>query len=124
MQTKEEWKEQLLPRLSWPVLVAWAGLTTENRSMRRQNGAYTVLCCFHHEKTSSLFLYPSGRFKCYGCGIHGDMIDFLFDRLLGHTTMRVYTPAQRKAIEEFVASLPVCHTEQLPASPALPFHDA
>ena len=33
-------------------------------------------CPFHTERTASLKLYPDG-FHCYGCGKHGDVIDFV-----------------------------------------------
>lgn len=35
-------------------------------------------CCpFHAEKTPSVKLYDSGRWKCFGCGKTGDLIDFV-----------------------------------------------
>ncbi len=34
-----------------------------------------ILCPFHTEKTASCKLY-SKRFRCYGCGEHGSVIDF------------------------------------------------
>ncbi len=30
-----------------------------------------MLCVFHQEKTPSLRIWSSGRFKCYGCGESG-----------------------------------------------------
>ena len=40
-----------------------------------------ALCPFHHEKTPSLS-FKNGRYKCFGCGIGGDSIDYTA-RLLG-----------------------------------------
>ncbi len=37
-----------------------------------------IHCPFHNEKTASLKAYKSGkRFKCFGCGAEGGMIDFV-----------------------------------------------
>lgn len=32
-------------------------------------------CIFHSEKTASLKKYPNNTFKCFGCGMHGDVVD-------------------------------------------------
>jgi hypothetical protein len=32
----------------------------------------------HEDKTPSFYLYPSGRFHCYGCGRGGDVVDLEF----------------------------------------------
>lgn len=48
---------------------------------------YRGLCPFHDDHTPSLYIYPEdGGFKCFGagCGLHGDVIDFVGYRLLGH----------------------------------------
>lgn len=35
-------------------------------------------CCpFHNEKTGSFKVYPDGTYHCFGCGAHGDVIDFV-----------------------------------------------
>lgn len=37
-----------------------------------------ILCPFHHEQTGSCKLYPGdGGYHCFGCGAHGDVIDFV-----------------------------------------------
>ncbi len=49
----------------------------------QKSGAYYKGCCpFHHEKTPS-FTVQKGDFHyhCYGCGAHGDAIQFLTDHL-------------------------------------------
>lgn len=38
---------------------------------------YRGLCPFHTEKTPSFFVFQDNRFKCFGCGAHGDVIDFV-----------------------------------------------
>jgi len=47
---------------------------------------YRALCPFHDDHTPSLYIYPEdGGFKCFGagCGLHGDVIDFVGYRLHG-----------------------------------------
>lgn len=39
------------------------------------------LCPFHDDRTPSFTVYPnSGKFHCYGCGKHGDVISFLREK--------------------------------------------
>jgi DNA primase len=39
------------------------------------------LCPFHEEQVPSFTVYPnSGKFHCYGCGKHGDVINFLREK--------------------------------------------
>ena len=37
-----------------------------------------AICPFHNEKTASLSV-RNGRYKCFGCGKSGDVIDFVMD---------------------------------------------
>ncbi len=50
-------------------------------SLRASGGSTARLegCCpFHDDSTPSLFVYKaSQQFHCFGCGIHGDVIDFV-----------------------------------------------
>ena len=41
------------------------------------NRAGFGLCPFHDEKTPSFKVFPDNHFKCFGCGEHGDVIDFI-----------------------------------------------
>ena len=36
-----------------------------------------ALCPFHSEKTPSFKIFPDQRYKCFGCGERGDVIDFI-----------------------------------------------
>lgn len=39
---------------------------------------YKACCPFHGEKTPSFFVNPSlQRYRCFGCGVNGDVLDFL-----------------------------------------------
>jgi DNA primase len=44
----------------------------------RLNGKYnTALCPFHAEKNPSFTIFPENTFHCFGCGEHGDAVDFV-----------------------------------------------
>jgi hypothetical protein len=53
-----------------------AGVELQNRG-----GRWTGLCPFHSEKTPSFQVYQDRlgkwQFHCFGCGAHGDAVDFL-----------------------------------------------
>jgi DNA primase len=56
----------------------------ERVPLRRSGATWKGLCPFHGEKTPSFHVYPDkGFFKCYGCGVGGDVIKFveLHDRI-------------------------------------------
>lgn len=36
-----------------------------------------ILCPFHPENTASCNLFPTGGFRCYGCGAGGNTVDFV-----------------------------------------------
>lgn len=45
--------------------------------LKKSSGGYVGLCPFHQERTPSFHVYDSGSYHCYGCGEHGDVIDFV-----------------------------------------------
>jgi hypothetical protein len=45
--------------------------------LRRSGTRHIGLCPFHSEKTPSFIVFPDNHFKCFGCGEHGDCIDFV-----------------------------------------------
>lgn len=51
--------------------------------LRRSGTTWKGLCPFHGEKTPSFHVYEKGFFKCYGCGVGGDVIKFveLYDKV-------------------------------------------
>lgn len=55
--------------------------------LKRKGKTMTGLCPFHSEKTPSFKVSTERqRFKCFGCGAHGDVIDF-YQKLLGLSLM-------------------------------------
>lgn len=47
-------------------------------TLQQAGGRWKGLCPFHQEKTPSFFVFPdSARFKCFGCGAAGDILDFV-----------------------------------------------
>lgn len=36
-----------------------------------------IRCPFHSDRTASCTLFPTGGFHCFGCGAHGNSIDFI-----------------------------------------------
>jgi DNA primase len=58
-------------------------IVQERVPLRRSGTTWKGLCPFHGEKTPSFHVYDKGIFKCYGCGVGGDVIKFieLFDKV-------------------------------------------
>ena len=38
---------------------------------------HKIRCPFHQDDTPSLQIYDDGGWKCFGCGKHGDVLDFI-----------------------------------------------
>jgi len=53
-------------------VVKSAGIT-----LKRSGNKYIGLCPFHQEKTASFFVFDNNRYKCFGCGESGDVINFV-----------------------------------------------
>lgn len=59
-------------------------IVSERVPLRRAGASYKGLCPFHGEKTPSFNVDPGRRsFKCFGCGVGGDVIKFveLYDKI-------------------------------------------
>lgn len=75
MYTKES-LEQLRERIDLLELVS--GYV----EMKRSGSTYKGLCPFHHEKSPSFILQKADRhYHCFGCGAHGDAIEFLMSHI-------------------------------------------
>lgn len=65
-------KEQIRNRVDLVELVS------EHTALKRRGRNYTGLCPFHQEKTPSFSVNPDRQFfKCFGCGVGGDVFTFL-----------------------------------------------
>ncbi len=50
--------------------------------LKKTGGSYKALCPFHDEKTPSFVVYSGdSHYHCFGCGAHGDAIQFLMTYL-------------------------------------------
>ena len=46
--------------------------------LRPSGRQFKALCPFHQERTPSFYVHPERRsFKCFGCGVYGDAIEFV-----------------------------------------------
>lgn len=75
-------------------------------ALRPQGHGYMGCCPFHDDSTASMSVGGvPGRFKCFGCGVGGDVIDYV--RLLHHTSfIQAATMLQRT---NAAAELPEVH---------------
>ncbi len=47
-------------------------------TLRKRGSNYVALCPFHHERTPSFAVHPIKQiFKCFGCGLGGDVFKFI-----------------------------------------------
>lgn len=85
-------------RVSWEQILRRLGIVYKKRS----TGVLVLLCVFgHEEKTPSLHCWPSGRFRCHGCGLTGDMIYFVRRYQFG-----ILDDSSQAELEEFFSDLP------------------
>lgn len=45
--------------------------------LRKVGSRLVGLCPFHKENTASFYIFPDNKFHCFGCGAHGDSIEFI-----------------------------------------------
>lgn len=64
--------------------------------LKKSGAAYKALCPFHDEKTPSLMIQKGDQhYHCYGCGAHGDAIQFLMTHVKMSFLEAVESLAQR-----------------------------
>lgn len=109
-----EWKEQ-------HHLVALVEDVTGQSPVKNK-----IRCIVHADSTPSMHIYEDGRFKCFGCGVSGDALDFLGYAWYGPS----YDPQRqlREVIDRlsepgFAATIRHIPTESRPASPLRPTLD-
>jgi predicted SprT family Zn-dependent metalloprotease len=93
-------------------------IVSERVELRRAGRQYRGLCPFHPERTPSFHVDENRqRYKCFGCGESGDVVDFIMKsdaltfreamRALGVTAdrkpQRPLTPARKRAAETAAA---------------------
>lgn len=55
-----------------------ASIVGQTVRLHRDGRLFAGCCPFHGEKTPSFFVYPKDQhYHCFGCGAHGDAIDFV-----------------------------------------------
>ena len=53
-------------------------LINERIKLQQAGNSFKACCPFHNEKTPSFFVHPQmQRYRCFGCGASGDVLDFL-----------------------------------------------
>src|SRR6185312_16907364 len=60
--------------------VRLASLIGGSISLEKDGDEFIALCPFHAEDTPSFRIYPDQHAYCFGCGWHGDAIDWLLER--------------------------------------------
>jgi DNA primase len=69
-----EIKEQILDRIDIVDIIG------QRITLRKAGTSFKACCPFHTEKTPSFIVTPERRsYHCFGCGAHGNVIDFLID---------------------------------------------
>lgn len=69
---------------------------SSHMDLKRAGAAYKGLCPFHDEKTPSFTVQKGdSHYHCFGCGAHGDSIQFLMSHLKMNFTDAVESLAQR-----------------------------
>ena len=84
--------------------------------LAKKSGTYEGLCPFHTESTPSFHVYPD-HYHCYGCGAHGNALDFLMERQglsfpeavralasLTGITIRANRPARKSAPDQLAGA--------------------
>ena len=69
--------DTILERVDLPDFIG------ETVALAKKSEAYEGLCPFHAENTPSFRVYPD-HYHCYGCGAHGNALEFLMEKQ-GHT---------------------------------------
>lgn len=75
-------------------------LVSETVELRRRGADWWGCCPFHHEKTPSFHINPAtGLWKCFGCGLGGDVYDYVMKRENLEFTDAIRYLADRAGIE-------------------------
>jgi len=89
-----EFKERLLARVDIVDVVSL------RVTLKKAGALYKACCPFHNEKTPSFVVTPSRQtYHCFGCGAHGNAIDFLIEHDRLSFPEAVEELAQRAGLE-------------------------
>lgn len=55
--------------------VSIVDVASQFMTLTKRGKSYKALCPFHSEKTASFNVLESGRYRCFGCGASGDVVD-------------------------------------------------
>jgi len=84
---KNKFQDQIATARNYPIFE----LAKSRTELRPSGKNFVSLCCFHNEKTPSLYIYPeTNRFYCFGCQVKGNVIDL---------TMALYGVNFKEAVE-------------------------
>jgi hypothetical protein len=85
--------------------ISISSLIGEIVQLNREGRLFAGRCPFHRERTPSFYVWPD-HFHCFGCGAHGDSVDFIMHTrhlsfreavawLSGQVLGSIFTPAER-----------------------------
>lgn len=81
--------------------------------LKRSGAAFKGLCPFHDEKSPSFMIQKGDKhYHCFGCGAHGDAIQFL----MSHVQMR-FSEAVEHLAQRFQVPLEQVESEEIPKGP-------
>lgn len=76
---RQDFIQRLLLRADLPVLLS------EHITLKKSGARFEALCPFHEEKSPSFKVYvndaEADHYRCFGCGKHGNALDFLMEQV-------------------------------------------
>jgi DNA primase len=76
----------------------------EKIDLKPSGGSFKARCPFHSEKTPSFFVHPEmQRYRCFGCGATGDVLDFLqnYDGMTFYEALRYLADRASITLKDF-----------------------
>lgn len=82
-------------------------IVAEKIKLENSGANYKACCPFHNEKTPSFFVNPGlQRYRCFGCGANGDVLDFLqnFEGITFYEALKTLADRAGITLKEFQKS--------------------
>lgn len=82
-------------------------IVAEKIKLENSGANFKACCPFHNEKTPSFFVNPGlQRYRCFGCGANGDVLDFLqnFEGISFYEALKTLADRAGIALKEFQKS--------------------